>query len=203
MRHAFHCLAHALHGGLENVEAVDLCHVDHDDAVGQRPLDDAVVQQLALGGRERLGVVQAVEARTVRAEHYGGNRHRAGQRTTPRFIDTCMEQRAGNGDGRRREQRGLFDQQLARRRAGALHGAEPASRELGAGIGECRINESCLIAGFPMDSANVTRQSSSIPRSPIPVPRFSQAAPQRHRRRVPKHPAAAADAGARNRPAGR
>jgi len=85
--------AHALQGGLQDVEPVDFLHRHHLHVPGQGALEDARVQGLALGGGELLGVVQAADA-ACGIQHHRGHRHRAGQRAAPGFVHAAHAQLA-------------------------------------------------------------------------------------------------------------
>ncbi len=85
--HGRHHIAHALQGGLVDVQAVDGVHVHQHHFPGQGPFDDAVMQLLAARCGQLLGIIQAVDARPRRVEHHGGHGYRAGQGPAAGFVD--------------------------------------------------------------------------------------------------------------------
>ncbi|KAG1251636.1 hypothetical protein G6F68_012180 [Rhizopus microsporus] len=103
MGHGGDHLAHALQGGLVDVQPIDGVHVDQHHMPGQGPLDDAVMQLLAARGGELLGIIQAVDAWPCRVKHHRGNGHRPGQRAAPGLVNAC-DQALGLDHGRAIEQ---------------------------------------------------------------------------------------------------
>ena len=101
VRHRLHGAAHAEHGGLVDVDAVDLGGVDRHHVPGQGAVDDARVQLFAARVRELLGVVEAVDPGTDRVEHHGRDDHRPGERSTAGLVDARDQRGHRRRTGRR------------------------------------------------------------------------------------------------------
>ncbi|MCY1542267.1 hypothetical protein D9M68_780080 [compost metagenome] len=83
---AFHGALHRQHGGMEDIQAIDLLHLGPGDAPGQRFLADLVEEFLATRLSELLRIVQA-ENRSQRIENHRRRHYRAAQRATTDLID--------------------------------------------------------------------------------------------------------------------
>jgi len=77
---------HREHGGVQDVELVDLGDAGLGDAERQRMRADLVEQAFAPGRAQQLGVVEALDALQVVEDHRGGH-DRAGQRPAAGLVD--------------------------------------------------------------------------------------------------------------------
>ncbi len=78
----------ALHreaGGFQNIQVVDLLRVGRADPNPDRPCQDLAIQSLPHRLGHLFGVVQLVDSTASRKNH-GRRDHRAGERSTPGFV---------------------------------------------------------------------------------------------------------------------
>ncbi|MNG04421.1 hypothetical protein D3C84_875490 [compost metagenome] len=87
-RHAepLHRTLHRQHGGMQDVQLIDLLHLGTGDAPGKGLLADFVEQRIAARFRELLRIVQA-EDRPRRVEDDRSGHHRTTERATADFVD--------------------------------------------------------------------------------------------------------------------
>lgn len=83
---AWHRQAHAEHGGLVDVEAIDLVHFHQHHVPGERAFDDARIKDFASRRVEQLGIVEPVDPWPVGVEHHRSHGHGSGERTTTGLV---------------------------------------------------------------------------------------------------------------------
>ncbi len=95
---AFDRALHREHGGLENVEGVDLLGAGLAHGATQRLGADLVVELGALERCECLGIGQAADRAQI-VEDHGGGHHRPHQRAAAGFVDASHQSRRIPGQG--------------------------------------------------------------------------------------------------------